>query len=187
MKQLILASSSPRRKELLELAQLPFIISTSSISEEVDQTLTPAQAVETLAKQKAQDVFRQYQDCTVIGADTIVAVDNQILGKPNSKVEAKKILTSLSGRTHDVFTGVAIISSERSFVFHERTSVSFYELDSFDIDQYIESGEPFDKAGAYGIQGLGSLFVKEIHGDYFNVVGLPIARTVRELRSMTQM
>lgn len=186
MKQLILASGSPRRKELLKQAQLTFTVSTSSISEIVDQSSSPNQVVESLAFQKANDVFSQHQDCIVIGADTVVAINETILGKPKDQAEARAMLKMLSGNTHEVYTGVAIVSSSDTFIFHEKTSVTFLELTEAEISHYIETGEPFDKAGSYGIQGLGALFVKEIQGDYFNVVGLPLAKTVRKLKSITQ-
>lgn len=186
MKQLILASGSPRRKELLTQAQLTFTISTSSISEQIDEPMSPKQVVETLASQKAKDVFNHNQDSIVIGADTVVAINDTILGKPSDAKEARQMLTMLSGNTHEVYTGVAIVSSEHSLIFHEKTLVTFWDLTLSEINKYIESGEPFDKAGSYGIQGLGALFVKEIQGDYYNVVGLPLAKTVRNLRPILQ-
>ncbi len=183
MKKLILASGSPRRKQLLEQAQLVFSISTSSVDESFEPTQTPDQVVEELAKRKAHDVFLSHEDSIVIGADTIVSINGEILGKPNNEEEAKEMLRLLSGKNHDVYTGVAIISNEKTVIFHERTIVSFLPLEESDIESYIASGEPFDKAGSYGIQGLGALFVNQIHGCYFTVVGLPLARTVRELKN----
>lgn len=188
MKTLILASGSPRRKQLLEQAQLSFTISTSSIDENLDET-SPQKLVETLAFEKANDVFTtepqsQKETSVVLGADTIVSINGTILGKPKDAREAKQMLRMLSNNVHQVYTGVAIISNERTTVFHEKTNVHFWELTDEEIDRYIQSGQPFDKAGSYGIQeDLGSLFVKKIDGDYFTVVGLPIARTVRELKS----
>ncbi len=187
MKKLILASGSPRRKQLLEQAQLEFSISTSSVDESFNQTETPDQVVEQLAERKARDVFLRHEDCIIIGADTIVSINGEILGKPNNEEEAKEMLRLLSGKNHEVYTGVAIISDEKTFSFHERTVVSFLPLEESDIESYIASGEPFDKAGSYGIQGLGALFVNKIDGCYFNVVGLPLARTVRELKNFQHL
>ncbi|OIJ18377.1 septum formation inhibitor Maf [Anaerobacillus alkalidiazotrophicus] len=182
MKKLILASGSPRRKQLLEQGKLEFSISTSTVDENVDET-TPNEVVEELAMRKAKDVLLRHDDSIIIGADTIVSINGQILGKPNNETEATEMLQLLSGNDHDVYTGVAILSKEKTVLFHEKTVVSFWELTNEEIFQYIASGEPFDKAGSYGIQGLGALFVKKIHGDYFTVVGLPLARTIRELKT----
>ncbi|MGO4888571.1 Maf family protein [Anaerobacillus sp. MEB173] len=181
MKQLILASGSPRRKELLEQAHLQFSIITSDIQELVDPTQSPGAIVESLALQKASAVAKDYPQAVVLGADTIVTHDQKVLGKPENAADAKNMLQSLSGNSHEVYTGVAIVTSTETITFHERTKVTFWDLKDEEIDQYIESGEPFDKAGAYGIQGFGATLVKGIVGDYFSVVGLPLARTVREL------
>lgn len=181
MKKLILASSSPRRKELLEQVKLPFTISTSNVDETYDSHLSPVEIVQFLARKKAEAVFKNHRDSIVLGSDTIVVLDGKILGKPKNQSEAKQMLSSLSGRTHAVITGVAIMSKEKEECFAVETLVTFYELTDFEIEYYVDTGEPFDKAGAYGIQGIGATLVKEIKGDYFSVVGLPIARTVREL------
>jgi septum formation protein len=183
VKKLILASGSPRRKQLLEQAQLQFSISTSTVDETITETLSPSEVVEQLAYKKAHDVFMQHNDSIIIGADTIVSINGTILGKPINEEDAFQMLKQLSGKHHDVYTGVALISKEKTVVFHERTVVTFWELTPKEMKDYITSGEPFDKAGSYGIQGLGALFVKKISGDYFNVVGLPLARTVRELKN----
>ncbi|MBU8905042.1 Maf family protein [Desertibacillus haloalkaliphilus] len=183
MKTFILASGSPRRKELLEQAFLPFTISTSSIDEQINPNHTPSEAVESLARQKATDVFEKNPDAIVLGSDTVVALDQQILGKPKDADHARAMLSQLSGTEHAVYTGVAIVSKDQTRTFHERTSVTFWELTADEIEQYVSTNEPFDKAGAYGIQGFGATLVKSIAGDYFSVVGLPLARTVRELKS----
>lgn len=183
MKKLILASASPRRKQLLEQAQLKFSVSTNTVDENVAETLFPNQVVETLALRKANDVFSAHDDCVVIGADTIVSINGIILGKPKDESDVTEMLQLLSGNDHDVYTGVAIISKEKTIVFHEKTVVTFWELTESEIEAYLATGEPFDKAGSYGIQGIGSLLVKKIQGCYFNVVGLPLARTVRELKN----
>jgi septum formation protein len=184
MKQLILASSSPRRKQLLELANLPFQILVSRIEEHVHEGETPEQTVQSLAYRKAKAIASQHPDAYVIGADTIVVYQNNILGKPKTKEEAAQMLRMLSGQEHEVLTGVAILSPNGQALFVEKTKVFFWDLTEEEIAAYIESGEPMDKAGAYGIQGRAALFVKRIEGDYFTVVGLPLSRTVRELKQL---
>jgi septum formation protein len=185
MKPLILASGSPRRKELLQQVHLSFEVKVSNIEETFDHSLSPEEIAVTLACQKANDVFQNNQDSIVIGSDTIVVFGDTVLGKPKDEDEARKILRTLSGKTHHVISGVAILSKEKQVSFYEKTAVKFWELTDSDIDFYIQSGEPMDKAGAYGIQEVGALFVKEIQGDYFSVVGLPLSRTVRELRGFS--
>jgi septum formation protein len=182
MQNLILASSSPRRKELLETLQLTFAISSSEVDESFDPALAPKEVVMELADRKAQTVFKENQNAYVIGSDTIVVADNQILGKPADEAEAFTMLKSLSGKQHEVFTGVSIVSPLGTTKFYERTEVWFWELTDEMIRSYVKSGEPLDKAGAYGIQQLGSMLVKKINGDYFAVVGLPVSRTIRELK-----
>ncbi|MBY6035312.1 Maf family protein [Fictibacillus nanhaiensis] len=181
MKHLILASSSPRRYELLSLTLLPFETYPSLLEEKMDMNLTPSELVESLAEQKASDVLQSKPNDVILGADTIVSFQNKRLGKPKSKREAADMLKMLSGQTHDVYTGVCIMDQEKKRVFSVKTSVTFYTLDEEIIDWYISTEEPFDKAGSYGIQGSGSLLVEKIHGDYFNVVGLPISKVVRTL------
>jgi septum formation protein len=182
MQNLILASSSPRRKELLENLHLSFITVSSDVDESYDLEWKPDEIVMELAKRKAQAVSDQYPNSFVIGSDTVVVVDNTILGKPQNREEAFSMLKQLSGRTHSVFTGVAIVKATNEREFFEKTDVVFWELTDEEIIKYMDTGEPFDKAGAYGIQGFGSLLVKQITGDYFAVVGLPVARTLRELK-----
>ncbi|TCN24556.1 Maf family protein [Mesobacillus foraminis] len=183
MQRLILASSSPRRKELLENLHLTFEISSSNVDESFDADLSPKQAVMELAARKARFVSNRHQDAFVIGSDTVVVLGGEILGKPASKEEAFHMLKGLSGETHSVYTGVSIISStNKEIQFYEKTDVTFWELSLEEIETYIRSGEPFDKAGGYGIQGFGSFLVREIKGDYYTVVGLPVSRTIRELQ-----
>ncbi|WP_017755959.1 Maf family protein [Calidifontibacillus oryziterrae] len=185
-RKLVLASGSPRRRELLANANITFEVVVSDIEEQFENNLTPGEIVQLLALQKAEDVAKRLIDdrVVVLGADTIVVLDEEVLGKPKDETEAKMMLKMLSGRVHTVYTGVALVASEQTNTFHEQTEVEFWELTDEEIDEYIRSGEPFDKAGAYGIQQLGSTLVKRINGDYFNVVGLPIARTVRELKKL---
>ncbi|KON86886.1 septum formation protein Maf [Sporosarcina globispora] len=182
MENLILASSSPRRKELLENLHLQFEVSSSDVDESFDPVLKPGEIVKELAQRKAQAVFKKHPDSYVIGSDTVVVKDGNVLGKPGSSEEAFRMLKRLSGSTHSVYTGVSILAPGRQINFYEKTDVVFWELTDEEINSYIGTGEPFDKAGAYGIQGFGSMLVKGISGDYFSVVGLPLSRTVRELR-----
>ncbi|MFP7299834.1 Maf family protein [Neobacillus niacini] len=184
MQNLILASSSPRRKELLENLRLTFTISSSEVDESFDPTLSPEDVVMDLAERKAQVIFNENPNAFVIGSDTIVVLDGQVLGKPTDEREAKKMLTMLSGKRHDVYTGVSILSPNGTVRFYERTEVWFWELTDEEINFYVQSGEPLDKAGAYGIQQLGSMLVKKINGDYYAVVGLPVSKTYRELKRL---
>ena len=178
---LILASASPRRRELLTLAGLDFTVYASDCDESVPDSLTPPEAAVEIARRKASAVAEKYPDDTVVGAVTIVVIDDTILGKPKDAREAASMLKRLSGRTHCVYTGVCVVSDGTANSFFEKTDVTFYVLSDGEIDDYIATGEPMDKAGAYGIQGRGALLVKGICGDYFNVVGLPLARLVRML------
>lgn len=179
--EIILASNSPRRRELLTLAGIEYTVIPSECDEILPEKITPAEAVEELARQKADDVFRRHPDSMIIAADTVVASGDTILGKPKNEDDAFNMLSSLSGRVHTVFTGVCIKTREKTDIFHCNTDVEFYELTEKEIRDYIATKEPMDKAGAYGIQGKGSLLVKSINGDYFNVVGLPLAETVRRI------
>jgi septum formation protein len=180
---LILASNSPRRKELLENVKVPFTVVGSEVEEVVDPQLSPAEIVMSLAEQKAAAVAERFNETYVLGADTVVVFEGDILGKPENAEDAKRMLTALSGNTHQVLTGVAIFFQKEKIVFYEQTDVTFWSLTEEEIEDYILTGEPMDKAGSYGIQGLGSLFAKELKGDYFSVVGLPISRTVKELKT----
>lgn len=170
---LILASKSPRRKELLSLITENFVIKTANVDETLPRGITPDKAVEYLSKIKAEP-FANGVD-TVIGADTVVAVDGKILGKPANRQEAFDMLRTLSGKYHSVFTGVTVIKPEGTVTFSVETRVKFFDLTDDEINAYIATGECDDKAGAYGIQGKGALLVEKIDGDYFNVVGLPVS------------
>jgi septum formation protein len=181
---LILASASPRRKELLELLQIPFKVIVSAVEEIVDEQLPPAEMVQSLAYQKAESVAKTNPTSFVIGSDTLVVYGGRMLGKPKDQAEATQMLQMLSGQTHEVYTGVSIINGQEVRTFYEKTRVTFFALSESEIKEYVSTGEPMDKAGAYGIQGYGSLLVKEIQGDYYAVVGLPVARTIRELLNM---
>lgn len=182
---LILASSSPRRRTLLERLGVEFEIMVHPVDEIVEPGLSPAETVHALAHRKAELVSIQNPDRLVLAADTVVVLDDRILGKPASKAEAADMLAGLSGRTHKVVTGVALLhhESKRTVVDHEVTEVTFAPLTIDEIDVYVAGGSPMDKAGAYGIQDdRGSLFVRRISGDYNNVVGLPLNLIYRLLR-----
>lgn len=181
--RLILASKSPRRKCLLEQARLTFSIIPSDFEESSVTMSDPDSYVKRLAESKAFDISEQHPDCWVIGADTIVMIDHKILGKPGSKEEARSMLKQLSGRTHQVLTGYCICCKNKDTVFSEteKTDVHFKSLSEAEIDWYIQTGEPFDKAGAYAIQGIGTFLVKSLNGSYTNVVGLPVCEVIEHL------
>ena len=179
---MILASQSPRRRELLGQMGFSFTVRPAKGEELPHPELTPAQLVEELARQKALEVSAEAaSDDVVVAADTVVAIDGVVLGKPRDKAHAAEMLSALSGREHTVYTGVAVKRGETLLVEHETTQVRFRPLTEREIDLYIQTGEPMDKAGSYGIQGYGALLVEGIRGDYFNVVGLPICRLGRML------
>lgn len=177
---IILASKSPRRKELLSFITTDFTVKSADVDETLPQGITPDKAVEYLSKIKAQPLKNESD--IVIGADTVVALDGKILGKPRDEADAFATLRMLSGREHSVFTGVSVIKGEKIETFSVQTKVKMFDLTDEEIEEYIATAEPFDKAGSYGIQGKGSLLVEKIDGDYFNVVGLPISRLSRVLK-----
>ena len=181
MKRFILASASPRRKEILENAGFEFDIIVSDVDENITEDLTPGETVEELAKRKALAVWEENKNAVVFGCDTVVAIDGKILGKPIDDEEAFAMISSLSGKVHTVSTGVCICSADKISVFSNNTEVEFYPLSAETIRSYIATGEGKDKAGSYGIQGLGSVLIKEIKGDYFSVMGLPVAESSRVL------
>ena len=180
----ILASQSPRRRELLEQIGLTgFEIRPARGEERADPSLPPDRLVEALSRQKAEEVSSAADPGDlVIAADTVVAIGGRVLGKPGTPARAAEMLASLSGRTHTVYTGITVCRDGRFLTEHEATSARFRSLSPADISAYVSTGEPLDKAGAYGIQGLGALLVEGIQGDYFNVVGLPVHRLYEELK-----
>lgn len=198
--KIVLASASPRRRELLAGLGLDYTVLASGVEEHITEK-EPAKVVEELSAQKAGDVLQRLraasgketdeEELLVIGADTIVAAEGQILGKPADEKDGAEMLERLSGRQHQVYTGVTLYhwcrGEVRRCTFHECTQVWFYPMTREEISWYISTGEPMDKAGAYGIQGLGSRFVKAIEGDYNNVVGLPVARLYQELKALDLM
>lgn len=178
MEPIILASASPRRRELLTQARIPFVIQPSDFDEALEMTGSPAEIAEALAYCKALDVAEKTTGSLVLGADTIVVLDDVIFGKPADDGEAFKMLSNLSGREHSVITGIALIDSDKGTVRkgHEITKVRFAELTPEEIRYYISTGEPEGKAGAYAVQGIGAMLVEGIEGCYANVVGLPLMR-----------
>ena len=184
-KPIILASGSPRRKELLELLGVPFEIKTSDVPEALySGNLEFVEYAQSLAITKTVSVAEKYPDAVVIGADTIVVLGKHVFPKPQDNEEAKRFLRELSGQTHSVITSVAISVNARTSTFSVETEVTFTELDEPLIDAYVASGDPLDKAGAYGIQTGGALFIEKIKGDYHSVMGLPIAALTRHLRML---
>lgn len=181
---IILASASPRRKELLRLITEEFEVFPSDCDESLPDGLPITEFPEYIAREKAISVSHKFQHGTVIGADTGVFSDGKILGKPTDEQNAREMLGSLSGKIHKVITGCAVVKNGICLSFSEETAVEFYPLTEKEINDYLLTGEPFDKAGAYGIQGKGGLLVKRIDGDYFNVVGLPVAKLKRFLNEM---
>lgn len=209
--RLVLASASPRRRELLSQIGLEFTVMPST-KEENAKTTEAGALVQELSRQKAVDIWEQLSgdqgqnpdadqeqiseetqepnlngkrqpELLAIGADTVVCCEGKILGKPHSREAAAEMLTALQGRSHEVYTGVTLYSQSETVTFFECTQVEFYPMTEVEISEYIDSKEPMDKAGAYGIQGLGARFVKDIRGDYNNVVGLPVGRLYQELKS----
>lgn len=203
--KIILASASPRRKELLKQIGLEYEVLVSD-AEEVVSSAVPAQVVEELARQKAENVYEKYfavygdeedgceeqdsESLLIISADTIVACDGCILGKPKNAEDAGEMLRRLQGRAHEVYTGVALLYREnvagpvRTHVFHEATKVHFYSMTEEEIADYVATGDPLDKAGAYGIQGFCARYISGIEGDYNNVVGLPVGRLYQEMKKL---
>ena len=192
--EIILASASPRRKELLKQIGLDFIVFPAQGDEVSDKTI-PRDIVVELAQKKAGEIYEKAiaagvgkQDSIVIGADTIVVFEDRVLGKPKNEKDAVEMLTMLSGKTHEVYTGVSLWMRENGkkvqYSFYEKTEVTMYPIRQVEIEEYVKSGEPMDKAGSYGIQGSGARFIQKINGDYNNVVGLPVARIYQELAQL---
>lgn len=193
MVRFVLASGSPRRRELLEQVGLSFEISSAHGEEVITKTL-PAEIVEELSRQKADEVADRYAQtykndtCVIIGADTIVAFGNEIMGKPHDNADAVRMLTQLAGNTHQVYAGVTLVIFEnggrRTLTFYEKTDVEMYPMTAGQVQAYVATGEPSDKAGAYAIQGRCAAYIKGINGEYNNVVGLPVARLMQELLAL---
>lgn len=183
-RKLILASASPSRKMLLEQAGLDFEVVVSGVDETVPPDYTPAQTVEALARRKGQTVQALRPEAPIIAADSVVSIDGLILGKPKDDEAAKATLRRLSGRTHELITGVCLLINSRMDLFHQVTRVTFYPLTEEEIAEYVALGESRGRAGAYGIEGIGVVLVQSIQGDYPNIVGLPVAETIRRLHKL---
>ena len=181
-RHLILASQSPRRKELLELADLKFTTHSADVDETLDLSCDLKEELKKLALKKARASEAHHPGCIALGADTTVILDNQILGKPKDVEDARRMLKALSGRRHEVMTSCALCCGNHEMTWVNTALVEFYDLDEEMIEWYISTKEPMDKAGAYGIQGKGALLIKGLDGDFYTVMGLPIADTVRRLK-----
>ena len=181
--QLILASASPRRQELLKLFHMPFVVRVADIDEAMDPGKAPFDEVARVSRLKALAVSREDSDL-VIAADTIVVCEGKVLGKPKTEAEAVQMLSLLSGRDHQVMTGCTLLQGENVRTFTEVTDLHFRALSQKEIENYVASGEPMDKAGAYGIQGGAALFCQRMVGDYYNVMGLPVCRLWQELAAL---
>lgn len=182
MKEIILASASPRRREILQLAGVPFEVCVAS-DETAPSGLAPCDYTRELARSKAEAVFKMHPDRVVLGADTVVVLDDRVLGKPRDAQDAVEMLLSLGGRSHQVMTGVWACSPGKCDGFTDVATVHFYPISRAEAEAYVATGEPMDKAGSYGIQGFGMRFVKGIEGDFYTVMGLPGARVCRFLKA----
>lgn len=182
MEKIILASNSPRRREILGNF-IDFNVISKEIQEIKDDSFLPWTTVTALAFEKGIEVAKEYEDKIVLSADTLVELDGKLLGKPKNREDARVMIKSLSGKTHNVYTGYAIfkLSQKIKYVSYDKSSVKFYDLSDDEIEKYLDTDEYKDKAGAYGIQGKGSLLVKKIEGDFFNIVGFPIGKINRDL------
>lgn len=186
MKTIILASASPRRKELLEKLGLKFKVEPSNSEEHVRYELAPHELAKALSLEKAKAIAQRYKDVIIIAADTLIVFEGRILGKPHTGTEAKEILKTLNGKPHSVITAFTIVDTEANKTISRSVETKVYlrKLSSDEIDAYVKSKEPLDKAGAYAIQGLGSMIVEKIEGDYFNVVGLPLSALAESLKEL---
>lgn len=183
--QIILASQSPRRRELLALLRLDFTVKAADIDETMDPAKAPYDEVARLSYEKAAAVAAE-QDGIVIAADTIVVCDGKVLGKPKDEAQAKAMLTMLSGRDHQVMTGMTVLHGNRAITSTTVTDIHFRALSEEEIEDYVATGEPMDKAGAYGIQGYAAPFAEHLVGDYYNVMGLPVCRLSQDLKKIME-
>ncbi len=179
---LILASNSARRKELMEMIGVPFTVCPAAHEEPVDPDTLLELSIEKISLAKAKEVAEKYPEALVLGSDTVVSIGGNVLGKPKDREDCVRMLKKLSGRTHTVITGYAFVSKEETFVSHEKTEVTFARLSDEEIEHYADTNEPYDKAGAYAIQGKSGVFVKGIKGDVYTVIGLPVRRVYEYLR-----
>ena len=187
MEQFILASNSPRRRELLQKVVKEYEVMSSSVNEENIHAKTPAALVQTLAKMKAEDIAKKHPYAVVIGCDTVVEINGIALGKPHNKKEARETLHLLSGNTHAVHTGVCIQKEVEQTCFVETSNVFFAHMSDAEIEKYIATDEPYDKAGGYAIQGEAAKFITKIEGCYFNIMGLPVAHLYKVLKDLNYL
>lgn len=183
MKNVILASASPRRQELMEKVGVPFTCIPADIDESIQEECSIAENVQNIAFRKAMEILMRYPDSIVIGSDTMVVVDQTaVLGKPENREDAKRMLRMIEGRTHEVMTGLVIVSRNRTSFHVSVSDVTFAHMSEEEIEEYVNSGECDDKAGAYGIQGLGARYIESIEGDYYSIMGLPVHMVYEELK-----
>lgn len=184
-KKILLASGSPRRKELLARMGVDFDIKPCDLDETYDESLNPIEVVEYLAKLKAEYINNTVEDYVVIGSDTIVSIDEHILGKPKDKDDAYNMIKKLSDNWHEVITGICIFNGEEYLLEHEITRVHFVKMSEEEIQNYISLDEPYDKAGGYGVQGIAGMYIDSIEGDYYNIMGFPMAKVLNMLKRMS--
>ncbi len=184
MRKIILASKSPRRKELFGILGIPFVCEESNFEEDIEQTFPPRELACYLAQGKAQAVAPKHPNAIIIAADTLIALGNQVLGKPHTPEKAREMLQMMSGKSHSVITGYAILDTQTNKAVSRavETKVYFRKLSAKEIENYVKTKQPLDKAGSYGIQGLGQLLIQKIEGDYSNVVGLPLSALAQDLK-----
>ena len=185
MKNLILASQSPRRRELLEKCGIPFTVEAADINETIDHSQPVTEEIKRLAEAKARAVLQHHPDCVVIGSDTVVVIGGKVLGKPKDPAEASDMLRALSGNVHQVITGLCIISADRKYTDLSVNDVYFEEISKEEIKAYTETDEPYDKAGAYAIQGWAGKYIRHIDGDFYAIVGFPLSTVYKELKNLS--
>jgi septum formation protein len=183
-KKYILASKSPRREDLLKLLDIDFTIKVSNICEDLKENLTNEEIVMDLAYQKAAHIFKENKEYIVLGFDTLVILDGVPLGKPKNRENGFDMLRSLSGRSHTVLTGCAILSQDFEETFYDSADVTFNDMTDEEINEYLDTEEPVDKAGAYGIQGFGAKYISKVNGDYYSVMGVPLQKLYNKLRDL---
>ncbi|QMS85007.1 Maf family protein [Candidatus Xianfuyuplasma coldseepsis] len=183
-KKFILASQSPRRRELLKFLDIEFVVKPSDVEEVIDVRLSFEEVVMDLAKQKAEYIADKYPDHTILGFDTLVIHNGMALGKPNNRQEAFDMLQSLSGETHTVLTGCALVCCNEVVTFYDQADVTFNQMTADEINEYLDTGEPFDKAGSYGIQGYGARYINKVNGDYYSVMGVPLQKLYQTIRGL---
>lgn len=184
MKNIILASASPRRRKIMDKLNLPYRVVISNVKEVMREDLYLEKRIENLALQKAEAVFKDNQDCVVIGADTVVVLNGEVLGKPHNMTEAREMLKKLSGHTHEVITAYAVLTDEKKVLSYDTALVKFADISDEEIEKYIQTREPYDKAGGYAVQGWASVFIEKIDGSFYTVMGLPLHLIYKELKKV---